>query len=85
MRPAEDAPSSACGHIAINGPFAFGPRVVVKLSAIAWTVAWQVNPEIPFQSVVAMVGGLMSLALNVADGITMVGLDDGALLSLADK
>jgi hypothetical protein len=35
--------------------FAFEPWFVVKLSAITQTRAWQIDPEIPFRSVMVSV------------------------------
>jgi hypothetical protein len=79
-RAVDDVPSPTCHHIATDGPFAFGPWFVIKLSAIAWTAAWWINLEITFRSVMVSVGGLMSMELTGTDGITMVGFDDGVLM-----
>jgi hypothetical protein len=55
-RAVDDAPSPTCHHIATDGPFTFGPWFVIKLSAIVWTAAWQINMEIAFRSVMVSVG-----------------------------
>ena len=79
-RPADDAPSSASGHIATDRPFCFRSLVCdqVVCDRVRGSMAGSSGDSLLIRH--CECGGLMGLELTVAFGATMVGLDDRILL-----